>query len=348
MVPAELINAAFQSMLGRSPESDAVVQQYMKLPSMNEVISSILNSPEFAIRFRPGPLWNFHSSFDPIKTVIRHENPSRTSIDGHRVNYIGVAVNVKKFFPSLKLENIVEPAPLPSNWHADIAEFAAVLRSIEHAGPHYSMIELGCGWGCWMNIAGVAAKRTGRTVSLIGVEGDEGHVAFATEAMATNGFSSDETQLFRGIAAARDGLAFFPKQGQSGKHWGLEPVFGTSEKEAQRLRASRKFDEIKMVPLREIIGNKKEIDLLHIDIQGGEVDFIKESLDVINKYIKYIVVGTHSRSIDGKIIDILLKTDCWELEIERQCLFSIDDGILNTRIDGVQGWRNTNFKSHIK
>jgi hypothetical protein len=35
------------------------------------------------------------------------------------------------------------------------------------------MIELGCGWGCWMNNAGVAARSTDRRVHVIGVEGDE-------------------------------------------------------------------------------------------------------------------------------------------------------------------------------
>ena len=50
-----------------------------------------------------------------------------------------------------------------------------------------------CGWGCWMNNSGVAARRTGRTVDLIGIEGDEGHLKFARDALARNGYA---TRLF--------------------------------------------------------------------------------------------------------------------------------------------------------
>lgn len=133
------------------------------------------------------------------------------------------------------------------------------------------MIELCCGWGCWMNITGAAARRAGKSPFLIGVEGDEGHIAFAHEAMATNGFAPSQFQLVRGVAAAKAGSAFFPRQSRSGVAWGLEPVLDADETQMRRMRASGGYDELKKFALRDVIGERKRIDLLYVDIQGGEM-----------------------------------------------------------------------------
>ena len=74
------------------------------------------------------------------------------------------------------MAGVVEPVPIPANWHADIAERAAALRAVEQAHGTFKVVELGCGWGCWLNNTGVAARTLGLAVTLIGVEGDEGHI----------------------------------------------------------------------------------------------------------------------------------------------------------------------------
>jgi hypothetical protein len=104
----------------------------------------------------------------------------------------------------------VEGIPIPANWHADVAEWGAALRAVDLARGTFTVIELGCGWGCWMNNTGVAARRTGLDVHLIGVEGDEGHVAFAKMACSANGFAPCQVTLHRGVAAPTGGIACFP------------------------------------------------------------------------------------------------------------------------------------------
>jgi hypothetical protein len=144
--------------------------------------------------------------------------------DGYLTNFLGVVIHCK-FLPKI-LEDRggqVEGIPIPANWHADIAEWGAALRAVDLAKKTFAMAELGCGWGCWMNNTGVAARRRGLKPYLIGVEGDKGHVAFAREACATNGFGEDKVRLYHGIAAATTGTALFPRQTTSGVEWGLEP-----------------------------------------------------------------------------------------------------------------------------
>ena len=342
MTPDQVVSV-FRALLERDPESETAIEDHVALGGLEQVIGEVSNSVEYLARTRPGPLWNYAASFDPVETVYAHENHERQPIAGHRVNYLGVAVNVDRFFPTLELENSVEDAPVPANWHTDVAELAAALRAVENAGDDFSMVELGCGWGCWMNITAAAARRAGKKPFVIGVEGDEGHVAFAHEALATNGVPTTSYHIFRGVAAGRAGRAFFPRQEQSGGDWGLEPVLGPPEEQAATLRESGRYDELPMIPLSEIIGDRPRLDLLHIDIQGGETALIRESLELLDAKVAYIVVGTHSRVIDGEIIALLERNGGWALEIERPCIHELEDGAPITVVDGVQGWRNKRF-----
>ena len=148
------------------------------------------------------------------------------------------------------------------------------MRAVDLAKKTFTMAELGCGWGCWMNNTGVAARRRGLRPYLIGVEGDKGHVAFAREACATNGFGEDEVRLYHGIAAATAGTALFPRQTTSGVEWGLEPVFHATEQERKRAIKAGTHEELPMISLDEVIGDRKKLDLLHVDIQGGEADLV--------------------------------------------------------------------------
>jgi hypothetical protein len=94
-----------------------------------------------------------------------------------------------------------------------------------------------------------------------------------------------------------------------------------------------------MIALQTLVAPCRRVDLLHIDIQGGEADFIAGCLSVMNSKVGYLVVGTHSRQIEGRIMDTLLGAK-WKLEIERPAIISLlGDGPLVT-VDGVQGWRN--------
>jgi hypothetical protein len=346
---SQVVSSLYRAILDRNPDAQELKSKIKALREngLDAIVREFLQSIEFQRAAKPSTvgnysnsLWNYTAIFDPVQIVLAHENRERTALSGHRVNYLGVAVNVTRFVPELKLENIVEGPPIPGNWHTDLAEMGAVLRAVDLAADSFAMIELGCGWGCWMSISAIVARLAGKTAHVTGVEGDEGHLDFAREAMATNDIAPSQYNLFHGVAATRTGRAFFPLQERAGIHWGLEPIFARSPDELERLRGSGEHSELVTVSIEEVIGDRPRIDLLHIDIQGGETSLIRDSLDVLNRKVAYIVVGTHSRAIDGQIIDFLSRDGGWMLEIERPCIFSIEGGTLLTRIDGVQGWRN--------
>ncbi|MDE2581441.1 MAG: FkbM family methyltransferase [Rhodospirillales bacterium] len=284
--------------------------------------------------------FHYAAVFDPQEVMRRHAVAGLQPSPGYLTNFLGVRID-PKFFPTLLQgrDGQVEDIPIPANWHADIAEWGAALRAVDLSRGTFTMIELGCGWGCWMNNTGVAARRNGRDVHVIGIEGDEGHLGFAREALATNGFAPDQVTLRRGIAAPTGGVALFPRQEAAGTHWGLEPIFGATDEACRREAQSGRYDALPMIALDELVAPHARIDLLHIDIQGGEADFIVGCLPSLQRTVAYILVGTHSRQIEGRIIEALLQAG-WVLEIERAAIIALHEGRPQVVVDGVQGWRN--------
>lgn len=332
-------NALLSERTSVLEERDVLVAQRDALLAERDALSTQLG------QVRSSPFFHYNASFDAEAIIRRHAVPNLTATPGYLTNFLGVRID-PKFLPQILTDRAgeVEGIPIPANWHADIAEFAAALRAVELANERFTIVELGCGWGCWLNNAGTAARRAGLAVQLIGVEGDEGHIGFAREACATNGFTPDQVTLRHGIAAPADGIALFPRQNKAGVEWGLEPVFGASVAEKQAAIAAGSHDALPMIALAELTAMHQCIDLLHIDIQGGEANFIAGCLSILADRVAYILVGTHSRQIEGRIMEMLLANG-WCLEIERPAIFALDSGVPDIRIDGVQGWRNSRVRA---
>ncbi len=290
------------------------------------------------------PFFHYHASFDALGVIQRHAVPDLQPCPGYLRNFLGVLVDARMLPASLgSRAGQVEAVPIPANWHADIAEWAAALRAVDLAHDSFTMIELGCGWGCWMNNAGAAARRAGLETRLVGIEGDAGHLGFARETCAANGFDLAQVTLHNGVAAGRSGIALFPRQERGGGEWGLKPILAATEEQCRAASRTGSHDALPMIPLAELAAPFPRIDLLHVDIQGGEATLISECLATLDEKVAYLVVGTHSRQIEGSLFDTLLRSG-WKLEIERPAILSISSAPGQTKpvviVDGVQGWRN--------
>lgn len=284
--------------------------------------------------------YSYNARIDAIDILMSHEDRSRKPVPNRLVNYLGVVID-PAFLPELLVgrEGEVEDVPIPANWHADLAEFAAALRAVDLANKNFRAVELGCGWGCWLLNTGVAARRRGLVVDLIGAEADAGHVDFARRGCAENGFSDTEAKIYRRVVGPRCGTALFPKQDIPGVKWGLEPILDATNDQIEAAEREGIYELVPIMTFGEICADGKMIDLVHMDIQGGEADFIDNCVEDLNKFVKYLVVGTHSRAIEGKIFETMLKNG-WILEIERPALLNLNPSDPQTTIDGVQGWRN--------
>ena len=285
------------------------------------------------------PFWFHATMFDVEGTIHRHAVQAEPD-PRFLTNFLGLKID-PKFFPSILDERAgqVEGIPIPANWHADMAEWAYALRSVERCSGPFTIVELGCGWGCWMNNTGVVAKRLGLEVNLIGIEGDEGHLQFARESLKTNGFAQHEYTLYRGIAAATNGFALFPHQDYAGGNWGLSPILGATAEQRHSALASGQYEELPMIALADVVEQYQYIDLLHVDIQGGEADLVEGCLPLLREKCASLLIGTHSRGLEGRLSDMLL-ADGWKLDIERPAIIRLVDSVPIVTTDGVQGWRN--------
>ncbi|MDX8436152.1 class I SAM-dependent methyltransferase [Mesorhizobium abyssinicae] len=289
---------------------------------------------------KPGNVFfHYNCNFDAIATINNHARYDLQPHPSYMTNFLGVRIS-PRFFPGLLdgKAGTIEQVPIPHNWHADIAEWAAALRAVDLASNHFRAVELGCGWACWLNNTGVAARSRGLSVELIGIEGDSEHVAYAHEAMHANGFLENEFRIIHGVAAPEKGVALFPVVDNAGASWGSEPILNATAAQIKEASASGHYQQLGAFPLSEIVQGKP-VDLLHIDIQGGEADFVEAAMSDLNQFVRYVVIGTHSRQIEGQIMNDLLD-EGWSLEMERPAIFRLDNGSPQIAVDGIQGWRN--------
>jgi hypothetical protein len=277
------------------------------------------------------------------RIVLRNVVEGIQATSGFLTNAFGVKV-CPAYLPEI-IGNMggVEPPPIPSNWHSDLAEFGAALFAVELAKDTFTVVELGCGWGCWLNITGLVAKRRGLDVRLIGVEGDAGHVSFAFQSLQENGFETVEYVIHHGIASAESGFALFPNEDKSGVDWGMEAIYDLSETDAERLLETGLYTKLDRIALPDLLPSGQEyIDLLHVDIQGAEVPLLPLSMPFLNDKVAMVLVGTHSKKIESELFDCFLSAG-WVLDVERPIVLNVGRN-LHTLVDGVQLWRNPRLR----
>lgn len=285
------------------------------------------------------PFFYYNASFDAQRIMHDYAVQDLEPDPNYLTNFLGVKI-APKYFPGILdgKEGVIEPIPIPANWHADIAEWAFALRSVDQAKSNFRIVELGCGWGCWLNNTGAAARRRGLDIELIGIEGDENHIGFAVESLTANGFVSREFQLIHGVASPRRGKALFPVVEKAGANWNSEPVFNATTAQISKAKRTGNYQILQCYTLSDLAAGKP-VDLLHIDIQGGEAVFVRENFKDINAHTRRMLIGTHSRVIEGDIMEFML-AEGWILEMERPCIFGLANGHPQIMVDGVQGWLN--------
>lgn len=284
-------------------------------------------------------LYNYYCEFDAIDTLQRYADTTQQPEEGFVRNFLGVKVPPAVFPPILDpMSGLVEPIPDPGNWHADIAEWAAALRAVDGSGDMFRVIELGCGWGCWITNTGHAARKTGRSVDMIGIEGDSNHLKNAVLTLEANGFTDDTYTLFHGIAAGKPGQAIFPNPEAGSAAWGGEAIFSPDRKTLKRAQSDDSVQVLDCYTLGQL-SKDNTVDLLHIDIQGAETEYVKGNIDDMDRLVRRVLIGTHGRVIEGQLQEFFLAHG-WRMEMDRPTIAPLRDGVPVLGIDGVQLWAN--------
>ena len=286
--------------------------------------------------------------------------------DTFRVDWMGVRtrLSMMPWTPEHLHIDVYPGLPIPTDmYRSEAEEYVGLALSVLNDRPHYRVVEIGAGWAPWAVAGIVVARHLGKTAFGIAVEADATRAGWAMQHAADNDI---DAVLIEGTSAEI--------REQVSTH--------STTKELLVIRAACWFDEatlrfpvldgmdmggavtperqpatdyrgapithvdVSTVRLATLLGNEPT-DLLHVDLQGRELDVLLPEFEAIEKYVRLLAVGTHDRLIEGQLQNQLLRRE-WGLLIDSPstCVFDGTRPSLAgfTVQDGIQLYANSHFR----
>ena len=294
---------------------------------------------------------------NPIELHVLDEfaDPLAKPSPGFYTDWSGVRTRLSYFgLPSGALDSSVGSIPFPDDGvHAEAIEYLAAIKAVKAAKDTFTAVELGAGYGPWLTFSAKSAQKRGiKNIRLVAVEADLDRHALLRTHLADNalpeplegGHDSREsvsTTVYHGAISDSNGTLSF---GSNNIHdWGAAPITdgGTIDYRGCKVNAQA----VNAYTIDLVIRNLDVVDFMHIDIQGFEYKSVKASLDTIRKKVRFLLIATHSRKIEGDLFDLLYDHG-WNVLYEKPCKFHMASGgslEAHTYVDGTQVWVNTDL-----
>lgn len=397
-VSAKEVIWCFKLVLGRTPESEAVIREHQLMPNLLGLLLVLYRSDEYRRRDLR-PRW-LRTLSDLLRSggradALRHQLLCEVAAHGVQAHaahpeeiYRGymatdaarlAALVTKPAVPAAgfyvdcfgqRFHPTHQPAianrlglastalPLPGDGHlSDGIEYAAGALAFEAARgrERFSAVELGAGWGPWTTFFGLGARALGfKRIQLTAFEADAKRFAQLREHLAQNtlvttdapaaGDDGHLSWLLLNAAAwwKNDTLLWPDHDNPLDAGMRAEPLDHAQQGNDYRGHKSR----YRAIPAFDIVERLQEvtpIDIMHIDIQGSEAELVPQVMDFLNTQVRSMFIGTHSRKIEGDLMELLYQQG-WQLLREKPCRFDQDsnaptlDG--RTVSDGGQYWKN--------
>jgi FkbM family methyltransferase len=311
--------------------------------------SSAPEAPAAGVEAAPSPL-QIYAGYEPADADMLHRHATvPASLQGdHYIDGFGV----KTLFDcvpfaspdALNLARLQHPIP-DDGFHAEGIEYVALLDAIERfaTGSSFVAVEAGAGWGPWLAMAGVICRRRGvEHIRLIGLEASPERFALIRRHLDFNQLDQQRgvaVDLFEGAVWSHDGVIHFPESAVDDMGAAASNDSTDTDYRGQAV-ATR---EVPCTRLPTLVGEGREVDFLHIDVQGAEGEVINSHLDWLNQHTRSMMIATHSRPLEGEIM-LLLNEHGWLLQREKPCRFAAGGAIADwcgaTVVDGSQYWIN--------
>jgi FkbM family methyltransferase len=222
-------------------------------------------------------------------------------------------------------------------------DLIALYRAVDRAQGSFTMFELGAGYGYWLSEGWAAARKRNLAAKLVGVEGEPTHYEMMLRHLRNNGIDPSEHILLHAAVASKDGdVKFYVGDPQA--NWGQRIAFESDPETVGNLTAST----LSGISLTSLLSQHHYVDLIHMDIQGAEVDVVASAVEAWRNKVGSFVIGTHSKEIERDLRRLFAENK-W------RCLYDYTIGEVNetdfgpvTFGDGVQIWENPNFDRSIE
>ncbi|MBM0203770.1 FkbM family methyltransferase [Micromonospora sp. STR1s_5] len=288
----------------------------------------------------------------------RFQHAKPQPAQGFVTDFIGTRTRTTSLWDVARVfDGTVMPRPVPHDLFEAI-EWVGLLKAVLSARDgRFTMMELGAGWGPWLAAGAVAARLQDlRNVRLLGVEADPGRFALMERHLRDNAINPAEHRLVKAAVGVEAGHARWPRIMDPANAGGARPVReeGASldaDDAAYMSGALHEYVEVEIVPLARLLAQEPIWDLVHVDVQGWEAKLCAGCIEPLNSQARWLVIGTHSRVLDGQVIETLHKAG-WVLENEKPTRFKFDpekpslDSM--AEIDGAQVWRNPRLADALR
>lgn len=239
----------------------------------------------------------------------------------------------------------------PNKNSEDYFEWIDLLTAIDRSKAHFTMMEIGAGYGRWIVNAAAAIKRHKKNVSqkLIGIEAGHARFDMMVRNCDNNQIPRSDLQLLR-TACTPDGNPVFMhvNEGFGNGVWHDPKIAAHFEgKQTDQLEFTDglgrifKVEKVPAIRLESLLN--ETIDFIDMDIQGAEMDVIFSCIDALDRAVKMIHVGTHSLAIDSRLAHIF-HLHGWRARRIFSCGSENQTpyGMFKF-IDGIQSWENPRF-----
>jgi FkbM family methyltransferase len=217
-------------------------------------------------------------------------------------------------------------------------EWITVLESVVQATSHFTMVELGAGYGRWTANAWAALKQcSGLPHTLVAVEAEPTHFKWMAQHFADNVMDRKDLCLIEAAVTKADGTVGF--------HFGTEQWGGKRDWYGQSVGGSHL---VKAMSLRTVLQPLTTVDLIHVDIQGVEHEVLEAADDELDAKVKRVHIGTHSRRNEDGLRSLFRRLG-WESVRDFPGSSSVDTEFGEISFsDGVQTWLNPTFANRRK
>jgi FkbM family methyltransferase len=263
--------------------------------------------------------------------------------------------------------------PTVATWGEGWFEIADWFYSASEASGEYVAISLGASYGPQL----VGAWKTLQAINpmparLAAVEPVPENCAWARQHMAVNGIDPDEHWIIQAavgvdnepnlfpvgapgtgltasvqtnsIEARRDYAELFARSGQCERILRNILVYNsTGATHALQFGYNAEVKLVSAVTLRDVLTPFKRVDLLEVDMQQAEAHIIPPFMDLLNRKVRRVHIGTHGRAVHAGLRGLFLKAG-WEFvfdydpetrHITERGPLEIGDGILSARNPAV-------------
>lgn len=248
--------------------------------------------------------------------------------------------------------------PIPDDgYRSEAHEYAALALSLVSDRSDYRIVEVGAGWAPWAVMGSVLAQRLGKQSVAIAVEADALRASWAMQHAEDNGLTARLASPSKIAAELHDPVDLLVVPAAAWfEHATLRfPVLDEADMGGAATAATDpgmdyrgahlRHVDVETVTLDDLL--TQTTDLLHVDLQGVELEVLLPSLTLIEERVRFLSVGTHDRYVEGMLQHTLLARE-WALLTESPST-AVFDGVKPTLAgftvqDGNQLYANSRFR----